>query len=744
MSQQQADSNTAQGQPSGGGAFTSVNKDCVILFGAAGPIMASANRSESTVMAADRHLITFKFPRGGVQWDFEEAPKSLIDRFPNAKGRDKGMTLVTACVGVPVTISGFGIPFDSPDPEVEGWINGNKPIIDGRTLLDLLSQEHFHLVVPLPVVETAKKYDEGRLPPPFAYPYGEDQVWNLDQFKREIGASKGHQFYGVFSHPDDTSHVTAVTQSIVQDVAWLDDAAKEIEGIKFPAYFVSPPASGDIASTTSFIAIVSVTKEFREQYDSAWRRLAKPGCLSMGLFGSYQDSRAPETWKAEILPYAKSSPALRDHRIGTYEVALSAMRPRDDDGKNQQPPCQIKTFPDRTAADSALEEVYQQRMVNAVNLFRPDALPSNVVGCGLPEGEEAGQLMDLTEKDQRLLDEVKDRMDLHRALLRGNGFYDWKAKPAPNARAMEEIPSLRPLPRINLLDTEDTAYIDDVVAEALPQDQSRFRQYLSNSPLGLGLITAGPGFGKTTAGAAAAFAMQAKLGKILCSAPTNVAIDTFAARLDGRTRAISDRYNTRLQGGQVRRRHKLVVRAYRPEQESIAFERLLQDPRIGDDAAPKVFGRKPSKWKLHLSCAFWLLVLLGSPAVRELHPDDSEALHEMQQAIREEEEDDDVALLRAVAASTITWEEFKTADGYIGAMNAANRLLTCIPDRADLLCTTAACTENVEQYRRWKNSLACGVAIDEVELCVSRSLARREPSSKLRQEARRLGNACPW
>lgn len=220
----------------------------------------------------------------------------------------------------------------------------------------------------------------------------------------------------------------------------------------------------------------------------------------------------------------------------------------------------------------------------------------------------------------------------------------------------------------------------------------------------------GPGFGKTTAGAAATLAMHAKLGKILCSAPTNVAIDNLASRLDTRTRAVIERYNRGLQGGQARRRHAFVVRAYRPEHESIAFERLLQDSHLSDGAAPKPFARRPSKWRLHLSCAFWLLVLLRSPAVRGLHLDDSAVLHEMQQAIHDH---DSTVLLRDVATGAITWEQFKGADGYKAAMMVANDLLAYIPDHADLLCTTPSLTETVKQYRRWKNSVARGVAIDE-------------------------------
>lgn len=43
--------------------------------------------------------------------------------------------------------------------------------------------------------------------------------------------------------------------------------------------------------------------------------------------------------------------------------------------------------------------------------------------------------------------------------------------------------------------------------------------------------------------AVAGLAMQASLGQILCSGPSNVAVDNLARRLDRTTRSICARYN---------------------------------------------------------------------------------------------------------------------------------------------------------------------------------------------------------
>lgn len=64
--------------------------------------------------------------------------------------------------------------------------------------------------------------------------------------------------------------------------------------------------------------------------------------------------------------------------------------------------------------------------------------------------------------------------------MQGGGFYQWMHDTSPS----------RPLPSVNFFDVPDAAFVDAVVAEALPGDRERFRAYMSNRPLGLGLIIA--------------------------------------------------------------------------------------------------------------------------------------------------------------------------------------------------------------------------------------------------------------
>ncbi|OTA94746.1 hypothetical protein M434DRAFT_382598 [Hypoxylon sp. CO27-5] len=295
--------------------------------------------------------------------------------------------------------------------------------------------------------------------------------------------------------------------------------------------------------------------------------------------------------------------------------------------------------------------------------------------------------------------EIKDKMDLHRALLRGNGFYGWMTRAgfgtglSAAKSAVSLNPTLRALPVFNFLGFGNVEYANALIQEALPEDHVRFRQYLSDRPLGLGLITA------------------ASLGPILCSGPSNISVDNFASRLDCLTSSVCDRYNKgKEQDDANRKRYCLVVRAYKTVDEEKAFMHLLEHPNDGDDAAPSRAWSGKFWWRLHLSPTFWLLVLLRSQAkgTRKLRPDDSPALHEMRQEI-----DRDARLkdLRAVATGQISWEEYRATGKDLSA--AARHYMSRIVNSADLFCTIPAMTHNVEFYRVWKNERAKGVAADE-------------------------------
>ncbi|KAK7419785.1 hypothetical protein QQX98_003157 [Neonectria punicea] len=128
----------------------------------------------------------------------------------------------------------------------------------------------------------------------------------------------------------------------------------------------------------------------------------------------------------------------------------------------------------------------------------------------------------------------------------------------------------------------------------------------------------------------------------------------------------------------------------------------------GDKATPeRRLGQPESEWKLNLSLTFWFLVVLGSPAVRPLPPDDNKALHGLRRKI---DHNWDLAKFHAVATGKITWKEFKK--GRQVTQNTVFALMKKILGEADLLCTTPAMTSNAVPYFDWKKNVK-GVAMDE-------------------------------
>ncbi|KAH6854035.1 P-loop containing nucleoside triphosphate hydrolase protein [Chaetomium sp. MPI-CAGE-AT-0009] len=272
--------------------------------------------------------------------------------------------------------------------------------------------------------------------------------------------------------------------------------------------------------------------------------------------------------------------------------------------------------------------------------------------------------------------------------------------------------ALRPLPIVNLLEVQDQRYVDALLEEALPADRVPFREYLTKRILGIGIVIAAPGFGKTTLLSVAGLAMQASLGQILCSGPSNVAVDNLARRVDRTTRLICARYNEeKWPEDPSRARHRLVVRGYNKKWEMQALVSLLEDP---DFIPPVSRGKHKNPWQLPLSVAYWTLALLGSRSSRipALDRDDSEVLHGLYARIRQRE---DMRNVCAVASGQMSWQEFAMAED-IGALlkNQLASLMSRIVEVADLLCTTPAqAASHGSDYADWVERTARGVLIDE-------------------------------
>lgn len=201
--------------------------------------------------------------------------------------------------------------------------------------------------------------------------------------------------------------------------------------------------------------------------------------------------------------------------------------------------------------------------------------------------------------------------------------------------------------------------------------------------------------------------MAATLGPIYGTAATNVATDNFAKHLN----LISERISSRLTKDKAVNEHLacriLVVRGYNEKDEIDAFHNLLRDPSAGDRAAPHSNWAPKSKWRLHLSRTFWLLMSLRSPAVRPLHPEDHEEIHLIQSEL---DSLSDCQRLRDVATRIIDYTEYE--NGQMVAPSTIKAMFARIQGHAGVLCTNATLSCQ-EPYESWKNEVARGIAVDE-------------------------------
>ncbi|KAF5691881.1 DNA helicase [Fusarium denticulatum] len=765
-----------------------VTEDCAVFFGHHGPLIASGDKIglRTKIKAQLRAVqawdcdtwigLTLDFPLGKDQKANDEAGFGVRYRAPEHGSQDRSklcdyhqirikfprnfshevqqgqspstftnehLSYVKVDFGdYRATIEGFGIPFaNQEDRLVEGWINGDAPIAGKYDILDIVQQQSLYLVLPAKS-SLVKILGTTHHSSAFRYPYSEDFSWDLTRFEKELQENKGQQFAPLYSHPTDVSHMTAVSQSIVQDVVWLRQAAKRLgytysknrrsldtsskKPTRLPAYFFWCKAPDtDTDGKECLHLAIPFSEPLVKAIGPAWKLLIQRRIFKLKIFTSREGQEcALVAWFCRLAPLGKLDRYAR-HRKDTTDMIL-VVRPkikmddfRDVIWREEPPPkkrrhisrCRdpffdkLKTFEDhQSASEALLLDEKGQHQVEAALLFHPQAHPFNPIACGLPTkvacgGFETDALLDdMNEEQQQLFDKVKDKMDLHRSVLRGAGFYDWMTKTDGNSKR-------RPLPTIDLLDIDDETYANAILEMVLPKDRARFRSYLSNRPLGIGIITGTPGSGKTAMGATATLALQAKLGQILCSAPTNAAVDNFAYHLNKQTWDVTERLNVGKSLDDLSRyRRKLVVRLYSRNEEMNAFYILLTRPELGKEVLNswKVPGElnEDVNWKFHLSAAYWLLLLFESPAVdRRLGPDDSLALHELKKVI---DEDTEFGAIRYGYAQHVSEA--------LGSIFTG--LLDMLLEEADMLCFTPRPCES-DKYVPWKSRFAQGVVVDQ-------------------------------
>ncbi|KAL9561511.1 hypothetical protein ACKAV7_014358 [Fusarium commune] len=339
----------------------------------------------------------------------------------------------------------------------------------------------------------------------------------------------------------------------------------------------------------------------------------------------------PALWTGKIIESNNSAPELRTHPIQDHEH---------------------------------IEWQKWGKKVSNMRIFAPSAFPTNRQAWRMAlDGAENILAPHMLDADQRqTYNRVMFQMEVHRAVLRGTGFYEVLSRKTKGL-------SIGALPSMYYRLYDDRYLMQCIIEEAGYHHRNRFREYLMGRELNIGLII-DVGSGKTTIGAEAALAMQVQLSQILCSGPSHASIDIFAGRLDQRARAVAARYNTIMPAGDVDRcHHRLVIRMYRPGDEINAVTQLSRNPQDVDWAARRGEFSPESHWKLHLSLAYWFLWATGQISSQQY------------------------------AATT-------------GAISNIDNVLCEIMCQADFLCVHPSDAE-ISPIPHWKRILAQGLAVDE-------------------------------
>ncbi|KID75422.1 uncharacterized protein G6M90_00g060370 [Metarhizium brunneum] len=641
-------------------------------------------------VTTDSLYITVKFPRESTLSEITPVDGVLLRAFPPALQPGKVCQLYVS-VRDPdaIQIEGIGMPFANPGHKCESWMR-NGAVFEGKTLLDILKSGTYTFVVNRPDQPFRVDWNVTRLPPRFQYPWGTVHYWDEQRYHDLVDANKGPQFAPARSFDSDNSHLAVLTQSLAQDIMWVDRAAKEIYSqFRMRVYFIG---IGNVVPSHQYYVLVPLEPGFRSRFAAAWRRLAQ-GILELHIFDEVNLEGGPiANWLARIVDNPRSIDDLANHVVRNHELILHN--------------CAALHF------DSGIDDYV--RKIDAVCQFAPDSRPSNPALFGVEIGKDGRSL----EGNQWDVTRVKQRLEVARAAVRGRGFYGVDIAVAPIAAGNPDHEGLQAaalgekmpiLPRVNMLNIASGPERGALMRQLLPHERGFFSEYLESRPLGLGLATAEPGFRRTSLLAVAAYGMIRTFKSIYVSAPTDVAVDNIAARMYETSRRVVETANGSMESGNPNRlRRLLVIRGHKPDDEMAAFLRLLRNPNLGDQAAPESACRGASRWKLHLSLAYWALKILRSQAVEPLHQDDSTALYQFQARIDNVAE---LAVLRGVAAGDQPWRDYE-------AQPLTDNQVKCFLGELLLVADAVATTPTLSwqlPYKRWKDSNGHAVVIDQAD-----------------------------
>ncbi|KAG5812458.1 hypothetical protein H9Q74_009860 [Fusarium xylarioides] len=621
--------------------------------------------------------VTVKFPRASISCSYMPVPAAIQGNFPKVEQWQSFTYLVVKLDdSSQPTIENYRKEyFNSPDPKLQAWVNYHGRV-NGLTFLEVLHQRAFSFIVELPIGSCKESMGDQNLPGPFTYGYSY-QPRNVQQMKALVDENKGGAFPPCYAFDTDNAHLTAINQSVIQDTLWVHREGEMIAEERLLAYFVSP--NGPVPPGTAVHLVVPVSKAWSDSHSQAWPRLMANPLIKIKFYDVITPGHTePALWTGLIMERDKLAPELLAH-LAEDQGFINVVS---------------------LVFDAGMAEV--ERKINTMRNSGPKAPPTNRQAWRMAL-DGAGNTLDphtLTANQAQTYYKVMIQNMAYSAVLRGTGFYEVLSQ-KHNGLTIGALPSTC----YRLYD--DRLLMQCIVEEAGYHDMNRFREYLLGRELNIGIIVGPPGSETTSLGAAAALAMQVQLGQILCSGPSQEAIDIFADRLDQRARAVAARYNTVMPTGDEKRCHqRMVVRMYNPGDELNAVTKLVKNPEDLDWAARRGEFVGQSHWKMHLSLAYWFLIVMRSDAVPALHEDSKPGLVKLQADI---DARPDLLHLRQWVTGQMNSAQYATTPG---ALPNINHVLYRIMCQADFLCVHPADTE-ISPIPQWKSTIARGLVVDE-------------------------------
>ncbi|KAG9258640.1 AAA domain-containing protein [Emericellopsis atlantica] len=634
-----------------------------------------------------------------------------------------------------VEVDNWGMPYKNKDSQCEAWLNGDKSVANIR-LLDFLQGPDFYI--------TAKRSNNAdgflkkctqalELEKVEQFPYGEEHFWSIARYRESSEYIKGEQFGLCMRFDDDNAHVSAISQAVVQDQYWVAEEAINIFCQKRPAHAV--PKGPEYPEA---------------KFAESWSRLQNQDTDQAGLcfFDNTEDLTVPldfNVWNwgkdadarkhfigARVIEAPNAIPVLKNHGIQENDFVLDITGcPQGFTEKD--PPLKFAQFASRTVADAALNKDRgswntvtialdpqlgdAEQLVNSVWELREGGMPTNPLAYGVVDKRMPTPIQ--TFKHDAPTAELKLAMARHREIWSGRGF--WRTQlAAANPSLLDTSPeaklasmSLKPLslgerewslPTADLL-PEDSLYWAALQCEVDADDQAQFERHMAQVPLGIAIISAGAGYGKTTRVAVATLSLTDRVKKVYASGPTHIAVNNFVERTD-RVDVAAVAYCREGECGDENRVRRFIVRGRLADDNVRAARRLLENPDATEaELFPWQVGRN-NRWQLHLSLAYWVLKALGSPAVPELVETDPEAIWELRAQLVSVHGGQ--AMVDAIKARD--WDAIVADDNISG--KSLETYMKMLLKKADIVFSTPAMSNKGEHWA-WKRLNTAGYAVDE-------------------------------